>query len=98
MAYNKIKDKSIKHKCNVLSNILSPKKRAKYTTSHYSLILQGCMNTRSGKGNCGNFKIVLDSRSSSMIVIGKLTSKLKQKEAEKLLGKSKPISSQPLRR
>ena len=38
------------------------------------------MNTRSGKANFKNFRILLDSGSSSTIVMGKLTSKLKSKE------------------
>ena len=47
---NKINnDKSLTHECNLLSNILNPMKRTKSKNSHYSPILQGCMNTLSGK-------------------------------------------------
>ena len=38
------------------------------------------MNTHSGKSRFKNFRILMDSGSSSTIVIGKLTSKLKSKE------------------
>ena len=69
--------KSITHEFNVLSNILNPMKRAKSKNNHYSPILQGCMNTRSGRGENRNFWILLDSGSSSTILMGKLTSKLK---------------------
>ena len=37
------------------------------------------MNTRSGRAKFREFRIILDSGSSSTIVIGKLTSKLKEK-------------------
>ena len=48
---------------------------------HISLpILHVCMNTRSGREEFKNFWIILDSGSSSTIVTGKLTSKLKTKE------------------
>ena len=43
----KNKNNSIKRKCNVLSNFLNPMKRAKHKISHYSPILQGCMDTSS---------------------------------------------------
>ena len=65
------------HKCNILTNILNPTKRAK-TKSHYSLILQGCMNTRSGRALFRNLRILLDSGSSLTIIMGKLMEKLKQ--------------------
>ena len=58
-----------KHEC-----ILSKPKM-----SHYSQILKGYMNTRSGKEIFNNFRILLESRSSSTIVMGNMTSKLKQK-------------------
>ena len=58
-----------KHEC-----ILSKSKM-----SHYSQILKGYMNTRSGKEIFNNFRILLESRSSSTIVMGNMTSKLKQK-------------------
>ena len=43
------------------------------------------MNTRSGRANFKSFQIMLDSGSSSTIVMGKLTSKLKLKESEKTM-------------
>ena len=70
-------DKSITHECNVLSNIFNPMKRSRSKNSHYLPILQFCMNTRSGRAKFRHFLILLDSRSSSKIVMGKLTSKLK---------------------
>ena len=69
------KDNIIKHEFNILFNILNPTKRAKPKISHYLPILQGYMNTPNGGENFRNFRIILDSRSSSTIVIGKLTPK-----------------------
>ena len=43
------RNNSIKRDCNVLS-IFNPTKHAKYKIRHYSPILQGCMNTHSGRG------------------------------------------------
>ena len=54
---NKInKDKIFTHEWNLLSNILNPMKCAKSKNSHYSPILQGCMNTHSGRENLENFR------------------------------------------
>ena len=44
----KKRNNSIKIELKALSNFLNPKKRAKHKVSHYSPILQGYMNTRSG--------------------------------------------------
>ena len=53
---NKINnDTSITHEYNVLSNILNIIKRTKSKNSYYSPILQGCMNTRSGREKLGFF-------------------------------------------
>ena len=82
MDYNINKDKNIKHKCNVLSNLLNPKKCAKYKSSHYLPILQDCMNTHSGREKFRNFRILLDSGSTSTNIMGNLKSKLKQKQSE----------------
>ena len=41
------------------------------------------INTHSGRAKFKNFQILMDRGSSSMIVMGKLRSKLKTKEAEK---------------
>ena len=54
----------IKRECNVLSNFLNPIKRAKSKNNHYSPIIQGCINTHSGKAKFKKFKIILDSGSS----------------------------------
>ena len=43
------------------------------------------MNTCSGKAKFRNFRVLLDSGSSSTIVMGKLTSKLKEKNQQKQL-------------
>ena len=75
--------KSLTHECNVLSNILNTMKHAKLKNIHYSPIMQGCMNTRSGRAKLTNVQILLDRRSSSTIVMGKLTSKLKEKIQQK---------------
>ena len=40
-------------------------------------MLKGCMKTRSGRSTFVNFQILLDSGSSSEILMGKLTSKFK---------------------
>ena len=45
---------------------------------HYSPILQVCMNTHIRKAGFKNFQVLLGSRSSSKIVLGKLTSKIKK--------------------
>ena len=76
---NKInKDNIIKHEFNVLSNILNPTTCAEYNVYYYSPILQGCISTRSVKANFRKFRILLDSRNSSTIVMFDLKSKHKQ--------------------
>ena len=88
----------IKFECNVLSSFLKPMKRAKRKNSHYSPILQSCMSTHSRRAKFKNFQILLDSGNSSTILIGRLTSKLKTKESDKLCRKPKPRISPPQRR
>ena len=73
-------------------------KNEKYKISHYSPILQGCMNTRSRRETFRSFLILLDGRSSSTIVVGNLASNTNTKKALKLRGKPNPGSSQNLRR
>ena len=73
----KKRNNSIKRECDVLYNFINPNKRAKRKNSHYSPILQGCMNARSGKETFKNYQILLESGSSSNIVMGNLTPKLK---------------------
>ena len=70
----KNRNNSIKRECNVLSNFLNHTKHAKHKISHYSLILKGCMKTRSGKTDFKNFRIILYRGSSSTVVMDKLTS------------------------
>ena len=85
MENNKDIDNSTKNECDVLPIFLNPTKRAKSKTSNYSPILQGCMNTLSGKAKFIKFRIILDRVSSSTVVMGKLTSKPKQKETEETM-------------
>ena len=49
MDYKKNSNLSTKKKCNMLANFLNPKKRTKSKNSHYSLILNGFMDIRSGE-------------------------------------------------
>ena len=79
MANKVSKDSSITHVCNVLSNLLNPTKHAISKIDNYSPILQGCMNTLSGSEKFRKFRILLDIRISSTIVMGKMESKIKQK-------------------
>ena len=72
-------DKSLTHEYNVLSNLCNPMKCAKLKNSHYSPILQGCMNTCSGTANFRIFLFLLDNGSSSTMLMGKLTPELKIK-------------------
>ena len=83
MENNTNKEKIITHEFNVLTNIINPIKHPRSKNIHYSPILQGCMNTHSGRANFINFRIMLDSGRSSKIVMGILTSKLKQKNYHK---------------
>ena len=69
-----------RHKCIVIPNILCPTKHAKTKNSHYSPILQECMNNCSGISKFRNFRIILDRGGSQTTNMGKLMSKLKQKE------------------
>ena len=62
---------------------INPTKRAKSKNSNYSPIPQGCMNNHSGRAKFIIFRILLDSGSSSTIVMVKLMSKLKKKSTEK---------------
>ena len=80
MANKMNKDKIIVHKCNILTAILNPTEFAK-KHFRYSPILQSCMNTCSGKALFRNFRILLDSGSSSTIIMDKLTEKLKPKHS-----------------
>ena len=74
---------SIKHEYNALYNFLNPTKRTGTKNSHFSPILRGCMNTRSRRAKFKKLQIIFDNRRSSTIMKGKLTPKLKSKEALK---------------
>ena len=58
--------------CNLLHDIINTPKRAKILNSHYSPILDGCINTGKGIVKFNNFQIILDSGCSSRIVMGNL--------------------------
>ena len=57
--------------CNLLHDILNLHKRTKLLNSHYSPILQGCMNICKGKAKFKNLQIILDSEWSSKLLIGR---------------------------
>ena len=97
MTNNINKDKSIKHLCNILTDILNPTKFAKIKP-YYAPILQGCMNTCSRRALFRNLRILLDSEISSTIIMGDLMSKLKQKTLQKPCGKPNQGNSRPKRR
>ena len=62
--------------CNLLHDIINPPKRAKILNSHYSPILQGCMNIQKGKAKFKNFLILFYSVCSSTIIMGSLIKNL----------------------
>ena len=66
-----IRDKEVNNidEQNLLHDIINPPKRTKNVDSHYSPILYGCMNNRKSKAKFKNFRILLDSGRSSMIVM-----------------------------
>ena len=67
---------------NLLHDIINPPKRARNINSHYSPIIHVCMNTRKGRAKFQNFRILLDSVYSSMIVMRRLVEKIcPEKEA-----------------
>ena len=55
--------------CNLLHE-------TKNLNSHYSPILNGCMNTRNGKATFKNFRVLLNSGCSSIIVMWRIIEKL----------------------
>ena len=63
------------YECNLLHDILNPPKHTKLLNSHYSPILNGCMNTRKGRAKFKNFQILLDSGCSSNILMVRLIKK-----------------------
>ena len=73
-----IHDNEVNHidECNLLHDIINPPKRAKNMNRDYSPILLECMNTRKGRARFQNFRIILDSVCSSIIVTRILVEKL----------------------
>ena len=67
--YNEVKNIE---ECNLLQGIINPPKRVKNINSHYSPILNGCMNTRKGRPKFKNFRIQLYSECISDIVMIRL--------------------------
>ena len=65
---------------NLLHDIINPPKCAKNINSHYSPILNGCMNTRKCKAKFKSFRILLDGGYSYTIVMGRLVEKLYPKK------------------
>ena len=61
--------------CNVLHDIINPRKRAKYINIHYYPILHGCMDTRKGRVKFKNFRVLLDIGCSSRIAMRRIGQK-----------------------
>ena len=66
--------------CNLLHDKINPSNHTKHLNIHYYPILHGCMDTHKGKTEFKDFRIILDSGCSYMIVMGILKKKLKTKE------------------
>ena len=62
--------------CNLLHDIIHPPKCAKNLNINHSPILHGCMNTRKGEAKFKCFRILLESRCSSIIVMRRLVERL----------------------
>ena len=70
---NEVKNKA---EFNLLHGIINHPKCAKKLNIHYSPILHGCMNTGKGRAKFKNFRIILDSRFSSTIFMGRIIKRL----------------------
>ena len=57
---------------NLLHDMINLLKLTKNLNSHYSPVLQGCINTQKGKQKFKKFRILLDSGCSSTILMGRL--------------------------
>ena len=68
------------YECNLIHDIPNPPKHTKNLNSHYSPILQVCMNARTGKTKFKNFRDLLYSGCSSTIAMGRLIQKLNSEE------------------
>ena len=66
-----IHDNELKNiaECKLLHDRTNPPKFTKTLNSYFSPIIHGCMNTRKGKFKFKNFRILLDSGCSVMIVM-----------------------------
>ena len=70
--------------CNLLHDTINTPKCAGKLNSHYSPILHGCMNTKTGIAKLKNICILLSCGCSSTIVIGRLVKKLGIKEKSQM--------------
>ena len=73
-----IHDKEVNKRaeCNLLNNIINPTIYNKNLNIHYSPILYECINTMHGKEKFNNFRIILNSVCSSLIVMIMLVEKI----------------------
>ena len=62
--------------CNLLYYIINPPKGAKSVNSYYSPIIHECMNNIHGRAKFKSFRILLETRFSSTIVMGGIVKKL----------------------
>ena len=63
-------------KCNLLHDLLNPSKPTKNINSHYSLIINGFMNTQKIRVKFKNFRILLYSGCSDTIIMESLIQNL----------------------
>ena len=64
------------NECNLLHDIMNTYKRNKRLNSHYSHIIRVCTNTQKGRSRFNTFRILLDGRFSSTVVMIRLIKKL----------------------
>ena len=65
---------------SLLHDIINLSKRTKILNNHYYIILHGWMNKRKDIAKFKNFRILLNSEFSSIILMGSLIKKLTHKE------------------
>ena len=68
------------NECNLLHDIRNPSECKKKFNSPYSPILTECTNTRKGRSEFKNPRILLDSGCSSTIVMGRIIKTISPKE------------------
>ena len=66
--------------CNLIHYTINPPKHTKHLNDHYSPIIHGCMNTRKGKANFSNFRILLNIGCSYSIVFVRIVKTLNHKK------------------